>query len=249
MDWFQINKYAGAFLGSILLLLMINVVGNQLVPTYGVAEHEEAETLGADSGDGAEEAEPAAEEEASAVEEEEAPVVEEEPPAVKEVALAVEEVVSAVEEAATVAEEEALVVEEAVAAPAAVTPAAPAGGPALAALLAAATPEQGLKATKVCRTCHTFENGGKNKIGPNLWDIVGAKIARDDGFKYSKAFSELSGEWSYDELFNFLANPKKYAPGTKMTQKVKKSAARAAAIMFLRLMSDNPLPLPGGSAE
>ncbi len=114
----------------------------------------------------------------------------------------------------------------------------------LTALLAGATLEDGRKAARVCRTCHSFDEGGKNKVGPNLWGIVGANVAAVEGFRYSKALSELGGSWGYAELFSYLKNPRMFAPGSKMTQKVKKPAARAAAILYLRTLSDSPVALP-----
>jgi cytochrome c len=125
------------------------------------------------------------------------------------------------------------------------TAAAPAGGD-LAALLAAADPAQGQTVAKKCAACHNFEKGGPNKVGPNLWDIVGAKHAHKDDYSYSKAMSDMADkEWSYAELDAFLAAPKTYVPGTKMTfVGIKKPEDRAALIAYLRSLSDSPKPLP-----
>ncbi len=126
------------------------------------------------------------------------------------------------------------------------TAAAPAGGGDLAALLAAADPAQGQTVAKKCAACHPFEKGGPNKVGPNLWDIVGAKHAHKDDYSYSKAMSDMADkEWSYAELDAFLAAPKTYVPGTKMTfVGIKKPEERAALIAYLRSLSDSPKPLP-----
>ena len=87
---------------------------------------------------------------------------------------------------------------------------------------------------------------GPNKVGPNLWGIVGDKIAARGGFNYSSALEGLGGEWGYDELDAFLTKPKTFAPGTKMTfAGLKKPADRANILAFLRMLSESPVPLPG----
>jgi len=123
--------------------------------------------------------------------------------------------------------------------------AAPAAEVDLATLLADADPAAGKKAFSKCKACHTVDDGGKNKVGPNLWDIVGKAKAGVDGFKYSGAFTDLGGEWTYEDLDAFLAKPKEFAPGTKMTfAGMKKAGDRAAIIAYLRSLSDSPKPLP-----
>lgn len=112
-------------------------------------------------------------------------------------------------------------------------------------LLAEATPAAGAKVFKKCATCHTDVKGGKHKIGPNLWNIVGGKIASYQGFQYSSALKGLGGEWDYQKLSAFLAKPSTFAKGTKMTfAGLKKGAERAAVISYLRTKSDSPKPLP-----
>ncbi len=123
-------------------------------------------------------------------------------------------------------------------------PEAPAGG-GIAALLAAADAEAGAKLSKKCAACHSFDKGGKKKVGPNLWDIVGKAIAGGEGYKYSGALSGLGGEWTYDNLDAFLTKPKDFAAGTKMSfAGLKKAEDRANLIAFLRGRSDDPKPLP-----
>ena len=114
------------------------------------------------------------------------------------------------------------------------------------ALLTSASAEKGQAATKSCKACHTFEKGGKKKVGPNLWNIVGRKIASVGGFAYSKAIKAKSGEeWSFDNLNAFLTKPKAFIPGTKMGfGGLKKDAKRANVIAYLRSLSDAPKPLP-----
>lgn len=117
--------------------------------------------------------------------------------------------------------------------------------PSFAALLAGADLDKGKKVAKKCAACHDFAPGGRNKVGPALWGIVGAEIAARDGFKYSQALSGLGGRWGYDELGAFLAAPKTYAPGTKMTfAGVKDAAKRADLVAYLRSLADDPPPLP-----
>ena len=112
-------------------------------------------------------------------------------------------------------------------------------------LLASASADGGKKAFKKCKSCHTTKNGGKNKVGPNLWEIVGKAKASTAGFKYSGALKGLGGKWSYQDLDAFLTKPKAFAKGTKMTfSGVKKPADRAALLVFLRSLSGSPQPLP-----
>ncbi len=112
------------------------------------------------------------------------------------------------------------------------------------ALIAKADIEKGKKLSKKCTACHSFEKGGKNKQGPNLWGIVGAERGKKEGFKYSKAFEKHPGKWGYSELDEFLTKPKKYIKGTKMTfAGLKKIEDRANLLAWLRTMSDSPLPL------
>jgi cytochrome c len=121
----------------------------------------------------------------------------------------------------------------------------PAGPGEVAPLLATADIASGQKVAKKCTSCHTFEKGGKNKIGPNLWNTVGSKPAAADGFSYSSALKGLSVDWGYEELNKFLYKPKDYAKGTKMTfAGLKKTQDRANLIAYLRSLSDNPKPMP-----
>jgi len=111
------------------------------------------------------------------------------------------------------------------------------------ALLVSADPARGIKVFGKCKACHTTEEGGKNKVGPNLWEIVGK--ASSAGFKYSPALSELGGEWTYADLDAFLTNPKAMVPKTKMAfAGVKKASDRASVILFLRGLSAAPKALP-----
>lgn len=113
-------------------------------------------------------------------------------------------------------------------------------------LLAAADTDAGARlAKRRCAACHTFDEGGKNKIGPNLWNVVGRDKASLDGYRYSAALKSLEGEWTYEDLASFLERPKAYAKGTKMTfAGLKNVEDRASIIAFLRAMADEPAPLP-----
>ncbi len=133
---------------------------------------------------------------------------------------------------------------EATAAPQAVAAVGSALEP-IAPLLAAASVDAGADLSKRCAACHTFEQGGAHRIGPNLYNMVGLPRASKDGFTYSAALAESGAEWSYEDLGAFLAGPAKYAPGTKMNfAGLRKATDRANLIAYLRLRTDNPPPLP-----
>lgn len=113
--------------------------------------------------------------------------------------------------------------------------------------IAAADPATGEKVARQCATCHTFDKGGPNKIGPNLYGVIGAPFAHIEGFNYSKPFQEAKAAgrtWTYEELAGYLANPKAYLPGNKMTfVGLRKEADLVAIIAYLRQHHDNPPPL------
>lgn len=130
-------------------------------------------------------------------------------------------------------------------APAAQSAAAPAEIPPIAPLLAKADLAAGEASAKKCAACHTFEKGGPNRVGPNLFDVVGRKPAQVAGFAYSKQMAATPEEWNYEHLNKFLANPKAAVPGTKMAfAGIAKPEERAALIAWLRGKSDAPKPLP-----
>ncbi|MGE0151159.1 MAG: cytochrome c family protein [Reyranellaceae bacterium] len=132
--------------------------------------------------------------------------------------------------------------------------AAPAGGPAaapaalepIAPLLASANTGNGEAAfNKRCATCHTANQGGANKVGPNLFSVVGGKKAHLDGFSYSKALTEKEGPWDYEALNAFIAKPAAYIRGTKMAfAGVGNMQERADIIAWLRTQHSSPPPLP-----
>ncbi len=120
------------------------------------------------------------------------------------------------------------------------------GGPAaIGPLLAKADAAAGQAAAKVCASCHSFNKGEPNKVGPNLYGVIGGPKAHIPGFAYSDAIAKKGGSWGYEEINHFLSDPKSYAPGTKMTfAGVKKDQERANIIAYLRSLSDSPPPLP-----
>lgn len=123
--------------------------------------------------------------------------------------------------------------------------AAEAKTPPLPVLLAAASSEAGQGVVKKCAACHSFEQGGPNKIGPVLWGVVGRDIASVEGFSYSDALLAKEGEWTFDKLFQFIHNPKGYAPGTKMAfAGIGDPEDLADVLVYLRGLSENPVPLP-----
>ena len=112
-------------------------------------------------------------------------------------------------------------------------------------LLASASLENGEKIYKKCGSCHLYKKDSKSKIGPSLWNIINKPKGNTAGFAYSKALIEFGGNWNYEELNNFLYNPKEYIKGTKMNfVGLKKNQDRADLILWLRQLSDNPIPLP-----
>ncbi len=114
--------------------------------------------------------------------------------------------------------------------------------------LIAASATSGQKVAKKCAACHTFDQGGANKVGPALWDVIGRAPGGVDGFGYSSAMQAFAGEneaWNFENLDGFLAAPKKYLSGTSMGfAGLRKPSDRADMIAYLREQSDSPVPLP-----
>jgi cytochrome c len=117
------------------------------------------------------------------------------------------------------------------------------------AMLAEADIARGQKVSKACAACHSFEKGGRNGVGPALWNVVGRKKQSVAGFTYSGALNAQGGDvWNYAELNKFLWKPKKYAPGTKMSYVgIKKPTDRAAMVAWLRTLSDSPKAMPSAA--
>jgi cytochrome c len=111
--------------------------------------------------------------------------------------------------------------------------------------LASSDPQKGQAAVKQCAACHTFEKGGPNRVGPNLYGVVGRPKGSVAGFNYSAALKGKGGDWSFDDLDQFIASPKAYIPGTSMSYAgLARGGQRADLINYLHTLAENPMPLP-----
>ncbi len=115
----------------------------------------------------------------------------------------------------------------------------------MAALMAMGDLAIGEKVFKKCAACHSIVKGGKNNIGPALYNVVGRKVGVVSDYKYSKALAEYGKEWTFEELNGYLIKPAKWIKGTKMAfAGLRKEKDRASVILYLNQNSDSPLPLP-----
>jgi cytochrome c len=115
----------------------------------------------------------------------------------------------------------------------------------IAAFMALGDVANGEKIFKKCAACHSINKGGKNKIGPALYNIVGRTVGGVNDYKYSKALASYGKEWTFEELNGFLLKPASYIKGTKMSYAgLRKEKDRASIIKYLNQNSDNPKPLP-----
>jgi cytochrome c len=183
MDSFELNKIMGAVLGTLLILLSLNIFADGIFAAHKPAKPG-FEIAVAESGGGAAVAAPA---------EKQVPIAE---------------------------------------------------------LLASANPEKGAAVSKKCVACHEFKKGGPNKVGPDLYGVVGRERAHHEGFSYSAGMKAKPGKWTFEELDHFLNNPRGFIPGTAMAfAGISKATERADLIAYLNTLSDNPLPLPKPEAK
>tara|TARA_Y100001980_G_C14391530_1_gene190490 strand:+ start:11 stop:553 length:543 start_codon:yes stop_codon:yes gene_type:complete len=115
----------------------------------------------------------------------------------------------------------------------------------IASLMAMGDISTGEKVFKKCAACHSIVKGGKNNIGPALYNVVGRKVGSVSDYKYSKALSGYEKEWTFEELNGYLIKPAKWIKGTKMAfAGLRKEKDRASVIKYLNQNSDSPKPLP-----
>ena len=115
----------------------------------------------------------------------------------------------------------------------------------ISALMAMGDIDLGKKVFKKCAACHSIVKGGKNNIGPALYNVVGRKTGAVTDYKYSKALTSFDKKWTFEELNGYLTKPAKWIKGTKMAfAGLRKEKDRASVIKYLNQNSDNPLPLP-----
>ena len=115
----------------------------------------------------------------------------------------------------------------------------------ISALMAMGDITHGEKVFKKCAACHSIVKGGKNAIGPALYNVVGRKVGSIEDYKYSKALGVYDKNWTFEELNGFLIKPAKWIKGTKMAYAgLRKEKDRASVIKYLNENSDSPLPLP-----
>src|SRR3954468_24669029 len=114
---------------------------------------------------------------------------------------------------------------------------------------ASADPGRGENSAKKCAACHTFGKGEPNRVGPNLWGVVGRPKASEAGFNYSAAMKNQKGNWTPDDLDKYLTNPRGVVPGTNMTfAGIPRGKERADVITYLNSKSDKPIELPKQAA-
>jgi cytochrome c len=123
-------------------------------------------------------------------------------------------------------------------------------GPTLNQLLASASADSGGNfAQTACGACHNFTKGGPAMVGPDLYDIVGAKIAGTPGYSFSSALKKVGGDWDFAKLDAWLTNPQSFAPGTTMSYAgIAQPKMRANVVDYLRTLSDHPVPLPSATS-
>lgn len=95
--------------------------------------------------------------------------------------------------------------------------------------------ERGAKVYKKCKSCHTLEQGGRHKVGPNMWDLYGSTAGTKDGFAYSKVMKESGIVWDDETLSAYIENPRKYMPGNRMSYVgLRKPEDREAVLAYIK---------------
>ena len=118
-------------------------------------------------------------------------------------------------------------------------------GPSLSELMATASADRGARVFRRCQACHNDASGAPNKVGPNLWGIMGHDRGAAEGFGYSSAFQAAGGTWSFENMDEYLASPAKAIPGNKMSfAGLRKEGERADIMAYMNSMSDAPISLP-----
>ena len=113
------------------------------------------------------------------------------------------------------------------------------------ALLAMGDLAHGEKVFKKCSACHMIASDGKNKIGPNLWGVIGRKAGAISDYNYSKAMLAYAKEWTFEEMNSYLIKPQAYIKGTKMAfAGLRKEKDRASVILYMNSKSSSPKELP-----
>ena len=117
-------------------------------------------------------------------------------------------------------------------------------------LLGSASVDHGAQLAKQCQICHNLQEGQGPKVGPDLYAVIGRKIASAPGFNYSAALRRMNAAWTFDELNKWLTSPRAMVPGTAMTfAGMQNEKQRADLIAYLNTLSKNPLPLPTAQKE
>ena len=115
----------------------------------------------------------------------------------------------------------------------------------IAAIMSLGDAESGEIIFKKCAACHSINKGGKNKIGPALYNVNGRTVGSVDDYKYSKTLASYGKDWTFEELNGYLQKPASYLKGTKMSfAGLRKEKDRASVIKYLNQNSDSPKPLP-----
>lgn len=118
-------------------------------------------------------------------------------------------------------------------------------GPSLSELMATASADKGARVFRRCQACHTDASGAPNKVGPNLWGIMGSDRGSVAGFGYSSALLAVGSTWSFEHMDEYLASPSKAIPGNKMSfAGLRKEKERADVMAYMNSMADAPIPLP-----